>query len=90
MAPSIIYNNVVMNDIFLPGLIFVFGGFALQANSVGHVEEIDSYALGHQISFGNLNNVADTRGDLIFQGFAAPTTALALDRSASSRPKIGV
>ena len=59
MAPSIIYNNAAGNEIFLPGQIFVFGGFALRANSVGHLEQIDSYAPGHQISFGNLNYVTD-------------------------------
>ena len=79
MAPSIIYNNTAAEEIFLPGQIFVFGGFALWANSVGHLEQIDSYAPGHQTSFGNLNYVADIRGDLIFQGFASPTTALALN-----------
>ena len=45
MAPSIIYNNVVQGEIFLPGQIFIFGGFALRANSLGHLEKIDSYAL---------------------------------------------
>ena len=39
MAPSIIYNNVVQGKIFLPGQIFVFGGFALRANSLGHLEQ---------------------------------------------------
>ena len=59
MASSIIYNNAAAKEIFLPGQIFVFGGFALRANSVGHLEQIDSYASGHQISFGNLNYVAN-------------------------------
>ena len=59
MAPSIIYKNAALGEVFLPGQIFVFGGFALQANSLGHLEQIDSYALGHQISFGNLDYVAD-------------------------------
>ena len=45
MAPTIIYNNATAKEIFLPGQIFVFGGFALRANSVGHLEQIDSYAL---------------------------------------------
>ena len=36
MAPSIIYNDAVQGEIFLPGQIFVFGGFALRANSLGH------------------------------------------------------
>ena len=79
MAHSIIYNNAAVKETFLPSQIFVFGSFVLRANSIGHLEQIDSYAPGHQISLGNLNYVADIRGDLIFQGFVAPTTALALD-----------
>ena len=59
MDPSIIYNDPVQGEVFLPGQIFVFGGFALWANSHGHLEQIDSYAPGHQISFGNLDYVAD-------------------------------
>ena len=47
----------------------MFGGFALRANSLGQLEQIDSYAPGHQIRFGNLNYMADIRGDLIFDGF---------------------
>ena len=57
MAPSIIYNNVVQGKVFLPGQIFVFGGFALQATSIGHLEQIDSYTPGHQVRFGRLNFV---------------------------------
>ena len=34
-------------ETFLPGQIFVFGGFVLRANSHGHLEQIDSYAPGH-------------------------------------------
>ena len=63
MAPSIIVNNTVQGETFLPGQIFVFGDFALRANSLGHLEQIDSYAPGHQIRFGNLNYTADIRGD---------------------------
>ena len=59
MAPSIIYNNAVQGEIFLPRQIFTFGGFTPRANSLGHLEQIDSYAPGHQISFGNLDYVAD-------------------------------
>ena len=44
MAPPIIYNSAVLEEVFLPGQIFVFGGFALRANSLGHLEQIDSYA----------------------------------------------
>src|SRR4051812_22718587 len=69
MAPSVINNNVVQGETFLPGQIFVFGGFALRANSLGHLEQIDSYAPGHQVRFGNLNYTADIPRDLIFDGF---------------------
>ena len=54
----------------------MFGGFALWANSLGHLEQIDSYAPGHQIRFGNLNYTADIRGDLIFDGFGPAPGAL--------------
>ena len=79
MASSIIYNKAIQGEVFLLGQIFVFGGFALRANSLGHLEQIDGYALGHRISFRNLDYVADIRGDLIFQGFATPTPTPALD-----------
>ena len=90
MAPSIIYNDAALREVFLPGQIFVFGGFALRANSLGHLEKINSYAPGHQISFGNLDYVADIRGDLIFQGFATPTSTLALDPERIARSKDGI
>ena len=69
MAPSIIFNDAVQGVVFPPRHIFVFGGFALRANSLGHLEQIDSYAPGHQVRFGSLNYVVDIRGDLIFDGF---------------------
>ena len=47
----------------------MFGGFAPRANSLGHLEQIESYAPGHQVRFGSLNYTADIRGDLIFDGF---------------------
>ena len=47
----------------------MFGGFALRANSLGQLEQIDSFAPGHQIRFENLNYTTDIRGDLIFDGF---------------------
>ena len=75
MAPSIIGNDAIQGEVFLPEQIFVFGGFALRANSLGHLEQIDSYAPGHQVRFGSLNYVADIRGDLIFNGFEPMTTA---------------
>ena len=55
MAPPIINNDVVQGETFLPGQIFVFGGFALRTNSLGHLEQIESYAPGHQVRFGSLN-----------------------------------
>ena len=69
MAPSIVNNDTIQGETFLPRQIFVFGGFALRANSFGHLEQIESYAPGHQVRFGNLNYTADIRGDLIFDGF---------------------
>ena len=47
----------------------VFGGFVLRANSLGRLEQVDSYAPGHQVRFGSLNFVADICGNLIFDGF---------------------
>ena len=69
MAPSIINNDAVQGETFLPGQIFVFGGFALRAKSLGHLEQNESYAPGHQVRFGSLNYTADIRGDLIFDRF---------------------
>src|SRR4051812_42109531 len=69
MAPLIINNDEVQGEVFLPGLIFVFGGFALRANSLGHLEQIESYAPSHQVRFGNLNYTADIREDFIFDRF---------------------
>ena len=69
MAPTIINSDAVQGETFLPGQIFVFGGFALRANSLGHLEQIESYAPGRQVRFGSLNYTANIRGDLIFDGF---------------------
>ena len=98
MAPSIIDNDAVQGEVFLPGQIFVFGGFALRANSLGHLEQIESYAPGHQVRFGSLNYTADICGDLIFDGFepmmAAPyhhdehDLNLSLDRAQETAPVI--
>ena len=75
MAPSITFNDAVQGEVFLPGQIFVFGGFVLRANSLGHLEQIDSYAPGHQVRFGSLNYTANIRGDLIFDGFESMSGA---------------
>ena len=69
MAPTIIDSDAVQGETFLPGQIFVFGGFALRANSLSHLEQIESYAPGHPVRFGSLHYTADIRGDLIFDGF---------------------
>ena len=45
MAPSIIGNDAVQGEVFLPGQIFVFGGFALRANSLGQLEQIEATPL---------------------------------------------
>ena len=49
MAPTIIDSDAVQGETFLPGQIFVFGGFALRANSLGHLQYIESYTPGHQV-----------------------------------------
>ena len=69
MASSLDNRDAVRDETFLPGQIFVFGGFALRASSFGHLEQIESYAPGHQVRFGSLNYTADISGDLIFDGF---------------------
>ena len=74
MASSIV-NNTVQGETFLSRQIFVSGSFALQANSLGHLEQIESYAPGHQVRFGNLNYTANIRGDLIFDRFETAATA---------------
>ena len=38
LSPSIINNDAIQGVAFLPGQIFVFGGFVLRANSLGHLE----------------------------------------------------
>ena len=53
----------------------MFGSFALRANSLGHLEQIDSYAPVHQVRFGSLNYTADIRGDLILDGFEPQPSA---------------
>ena len=69
MAPTIIDSDAVQGETFLPGQIFAFGSFALRANSLGHLEQIESYAPSRQVRFGSLNYTADIRGDLIFDAF---------------------
>ena len=68
MASTIIDSDAVQGETFLPGQIFVFSGFALRANSLGHLEQIESYAPGHQVRFGSLKYTAGIFGDLIFDG----------------------
>ena len=46
MAQLIIGDDAVSGETFLPGQLFVFGGFALHANSSGRLEQIDCYAPG--------------------------------------------
>ena len=75
MAPLIIGNDAVQGEVFLPGQIFVFGGFALRANLFGHLEQIESYTPSHQVRFRNLNYTADIRGDLVFDGFEPMSSA---------------
>ena len=75
MAPSIVCNDAVQGETFLPRQIFVFGDFVLRANSLGHLEQIDSDAPGYQVRFGSLNYVADIRGYLVFNRFETAAIA---------------
>ena len=59
MACLVLNNDAISEETFLPGQLFVFGDFVLRANSTGHLEQVDSYAPGHQIRFGSLNYIAD-------------------------------
>ena len=43
MARFVISDNTTTVEIFLPGQLFMFGGFMLSANSDGHLEQVDSY-----------------------------------------------
>ena len=75
MASPIINSDAIQGETFLPGQIFIFSGFALRTNSLGYLEQIESYAPGHQVRFGSLNYTADIRGDLIFDGFERQPSA---------------
>ena len=86
MAYSNIDIDAVSRETFLPGQLFVFGGFALRAVSTGHLEQIDNYAPGHQIRFWSVNYVADIRLDLIFKGFGTSTTIHHLQEGNPSDP----
>ena len=52
MDPSIVSNDIVQGETFLLGQIFVFGDFVLWANSLGHLEQIESYALAIRSGLG--------------------------------------
>ena len=91
MSPSIVYNDAVQGEAFLPGQIFIFGGFALRANLLGHLEQIESYSPGHQVIFGNLNYTADVCEDLIFDGFKPmPDTSCSRDEHDVTLPSENV
>ena len=55
MALSISASDAVQGEAFLPGQTLVFGGFALPAILLGHLEQIESYGPGHHVRFGSLN-----------------------------------
>ena len=74
MPPSIIDNDAIQGEVFFLRQIFIFGGFILRANLLGHLEQIESYAPGHQVRFGSLNYVTDIHRDLIFDGFEPDTS----------------
>src|SRR4051812_48752611 len=71
MARLIIGDGVNTEHIIVLSQLFAFGSIVLHANPTGHLDQVDSFAPEHQIRFGNLEYVADARGDLIFTGFSA-------------------
>ena len=62
MAPMIINSDAVQGETFLPGQIYVFGGFTLRANSLGRLELIESYAPSRQVRFGSLTTRLTSAG----------------------------
>ena len=71
MAHLIIIEGVNSGDLFVLGQLFAFGSIVLHANPTGHLDQINIFGPEHRIRFGNLEYVADARGDLVFAGFAA-------------------
>jgi hypothetical protein len=70
MARLLINDGICRGGIFVPGQLFAFGSVVLHANPTGHLDQVDSFTPEHEIRFGNLEYVADARGDLIFTGFS--------------------
>ena len=71
MARLIISNSASCGDTFVPGQLFAFGSVVLHADPVGHLGRVDSFTPDQEIRFGNLEFVADSRGDLILMGSSA-------------------
>ena len=69
MASSLVNRDAVRDETFLPGQIFVFGGFALRADLFRHLEQVESYVPVQQVRFRSLNYTVDIRWDLIFDVF---------------------
>jgi hypothetical protein len=72
MARLIIGENVLCTGTFAPGQLFAFGSVFLRANSAGLLGQVDGFVPDHEIHFGDLEFVADSRGDLVFTGTSAP------------------
>lgn len=52
--------------VFVSSQMFVFGGVALVANSVGHLGQVRSFASGWIVRFGSMEYTANFHGELIF------------------------
>ena len=75
MASSTIINDAVQGETFVARQVFGCGRFARRANSLARLEQIESYAPGHQVRFRSFNYVAYIRGHLIFAGFETVVAA---------------
>ena len=69
MARLFIGDGVNSGDLFVLGQLFAFGSIVLDANPTCHLDQINNFAPEHRIRFGNLEYIADARGDLVFAGF---------------------
>ena len=59
MARLVMDDDVVSGEPFLHVQLFVFGGFMLPSNLTDRLEQVQSYAPGNQIRYGNLSYVAN-------------------------------
>lgn len=52
--------------------MFIFGGFTLVANSAVHLGQVEAFAPGEIVRFGNIEYTTDYCGELIITGGVSP------------------